>query len=124
MLGEALRPMKTPAKVYEHMTVDLISFFERNCTYTLTDLDENSCILESRSNRDVAEALRVRHLGSIDGCLQKAGVLSSAPGYIGLPYAHVNESSCVHRGDDVCRFEVNFEKANWRGRHCAPSLIH
>lgn len=124
LLGEALCKKKSPSQVYETMTVELISFFERNCSYRLARLTEDSCVLESHSNSDVASALRVKHLGSVDGCLQRAGILASAPGYIGLPRARVFELTCVHRGDSKCRFKVDFGQAAWSVKHGAGSTRH
>lgn len=110
-LGKRLACAKSPSEVYESMIVELIAFWERNCDYQLIKLTRSNCLIKSSTNQEVAEKLRVRHVGSSNVCLFRMGLLSSAPGYIGLPFANVEEKACVHRGDPACLFEVDFRKA-------------
>lgn len=107
----ALGRFKDPAQAYESLILDLMSQVERNSTYEITQLHEGHCRVESRSIDAVAESLGVKYIGSYEGCRQRAGALACVPGYLHLPYAHVQETLCQHRGDTVCRFEVDFTLA-------------
>jgi predicted hydrocarbon binding protein len=106
------RRSQEPIEIYERMFGDLLQFYENNHHYFILSLDDEGCLVEVCSNPDVAEALSLYHLGSSDLCQTRAGVMASAPGYIGLPSAEVTEVTCVHRGDVSCRFEINVGFAN------------
>ena len=108
LIGRTLSAARSPAEAYEMLFDGLIKFFEQNTKYTITELDEMGCTIEVTSYRYVAEALGVRQLGSHHICGLKAGFLASIPFYLNQKLAAVTETSCVHSGDSVCRFEVEF----------------
>lgn len=111
-LHRELENLKFPALVYERMVVDLVGFYEKNCTYRLKSLGEGICVVESHPDESVASALNIKNLGNTAICAGRAGILSSTPGYIGLPSAQVIETHCIHRGDSACRFTVDFRQAH------------
>lgn len=112
-LGAELSALGTPSAVYETMLVDRISYLEKNCDYKILRLNKNSCVLQVKSKRDVADALGLREIGSENAYLYKAGVFSATPSYLGLPFADVKETSCVHKGGSSCRFEVDYSRASY-----------
>jgi hypothetical protein len=87
----------------------LANHWEQNCRYRILKMTNTSLIAESIPNPDVAVALKTRHPGSALVCQTKVGIVSSVPGYLDLPFSHAEEISCVHRGDERCIYEVNFE---------------
>jgi predicted hydrocarbon binding protein/predicted transcriptional regulator len=111
LLGKELSKEKSITRIYERMITELIHLYEKNCSYRLLSLDDNSCVIESKDNPDVAEALKVHHIGSAEICLYKQGILTAMPEYIECPSAVVQETHCVHHGDSSCRFAVDFSKS-------------
>jgi predicted hydrocarbon binding protein len=110
ILGKLLSELKEPSEIMEHMWGDYLKFFEENCIYRFLELNQESARLEVTSNPHVACEMGVRNLGNPSICSLKAGMMASAPCYIGLPPAHVVESQCVHHGDPSCVFEITFRK--------------
>ncbi len=108
-LGKVYRQMKGPKWIYENLFGELMPFYERNSNYQILDLNHDHCIVRTRTKKEIATALRVRHLGSPSICQWKAGVFSAASGYIGLKDAQIRETHCVHRGDPDCVFEINYD---------------
>lgn len=102
---------ESPAEIYERLFSDLMRFFEHNCRYLVQNLESKKCVVDVMDRRSIAEALERKNLGSPSICALKAGWMSAAPAYLGLPFATVRELKCVHRGDAVCRFEIDFEEA-------------
>ena len=108
LLADVFREFETPRGVTEHMWGQLIALYEENCIYKFDELNEESARLEVRSNPDVAAAMGVKHLGNRHICQLKAGMMASAPLYIGHRPAQVIQSACVHQGDSACLFEIDF----------------
>lgn len=111
LIAEVLSAARSPAEAYEILFGGLIKFFEQNTRYSIASLDADGCTIDVVSYKYVAEALGVRHLGSREICSLKGGFLASIPLYIGRPLADVTETKCVHRGDELCRYEVLFVSA-------------
>lgn len=110
-LGNELSLLANPSEVYERMIEELVSFYEKNCSYRLLNLGDTTCRVESKQNEDVASALKVRRLGNPSVCAYKSGILAATPAYIGLPSGSVKEAKCIHRGDPSCVFEINYDRA-------------
>ena len=98
IVESVLSRCRGPAELYERLFGDMVKFFELNCRYTIVELGRERCVVDVSSRSDVAEALRVRHLGNEGICELKAGMMASVTAYLGLGYAQVQERSCVHRG--------------------------
>jgi hypothetical protein len=111
VLSEEFARCRKPREVYERMFGDLLPFYERNSRYAIRQLGPSHCILEVWPKAEVAEAMGVPTFGSELTCQVKAGVMSSAMGYLGLPFADVREFGCIHQGDSRCRFDIRFERA-------------
>lgn len=109
--ADRLKETKSVSEMYEYYLTDLIKTVEHNNFYQLKRLSNSECLLESFENPDLLDALKVEHAGGIGRCLCRAGTLAAAPAYRGLPQARIVETTCVHRGDDLCRFHINFEHA-------------
>lgn len=110
-LWTLLDSCESPAEIYERLFSDLMRFFEHNCRYSIQKLDSRKCVVDVMDRRSIAEALEKEHLGSPSICALKAGWMSAATSYLGLPRATVRELHCVHREDVECRFEIDFEEA-------------
>jgi hypothetical protein len=111
VLSQVYSQSRRPSEIYEHMFGDLQKQYEMNCDYSIVKMTGTSCVVESRSRKSVADELRVRSLGSHGICGLRTGIMSSATGYLGLPFAKVSVHGCEHSGDAACRFEIDFEKA-------------
>lgn len=98
--------------IYDHFWGgECLSFFERNCIYRVHRTGETSLIITVASHPEVCEELGVRHLGSTQICSLKAGIMATVPCYLGLKPAKVSETACAHRGNELCRFEIDFGDA-------------
>ncbi len=111
VLSVAFASTTSPSQIYERMFGDLQKFYEQNCNYQISQLSESHCQVQVRSNPQIADLLRVRKLGNEHICALKAGIFASAPHYLGLPFARVEETHCEHRGEEFCRFHIDFSEA-------------
>lgn len=114
LIAQVFENCDSPAEVYERFLGDMMKFFELNCQYTIVQLTPDRCIVDVHSRRDVAEALRVKHLGNRELCVLKAGMLACMTGFIGRDFARVLEPLCAHRGDPCCRYEVEYKHCHQR----------
>lgn len=85
--------------------------WEKNYTYKILKLTDTLCVAEGVPNPDIADSLKIRHPGSTAVCQTKVGIISAIPGYMALPFSHAEEIKCVHRGDEKCVYEMDFEHA-------------
>jgi predicted hydrocarbon binding protein len=115
-LGIEFRKLQSPSEVIENCFGPLVTLYDRNIDYKIAELHEECAVIEARSNRDVLDALKIREIGNTPYCQVKSGVFSSLVGYLGLPFARVEETSCVHRGDEYCRYEIIYEHAAWQNK--------
>ncbi len=99
-------------ELFENMIVECLPrFVERNYIYSLSRLGPTSCEIKAELNPELVDALNGQKAGNTHFCQNKLGHTAAIPAYLGLPFATVMETTCVHRGDDACRFEVDFEQA-------------
>lgn len=100
-------------------------YFDSNCDYQIIKTSETTFVLFSSTREQVADELKVRQVGSQEGCHVRAGVFASVPAYLGLPFSKVRETKCVHRKDDYCKFEFDFEYAHavFRSQQSSAELI-
>lgn len=108
LLGSHYSQLRSSREVLEKMWGECLEFYEENCLYKFVKLDNHSALLEVVSDPYVAEEMGVRHLGNKHICSLKAGMIASAPMYIGYPLADVTIKSCVHQGAPSCLYEVKF----------------
>lgn len=111
LIGTVLSSARNVGEAYLTFVEELLKFFEHHSRNNITFLGEHSCIIEATPLPYIAEAMGTHHLGSWQICAIRVGVLSSIPCYLNLPLAKVSETLCVHRGDKVCRFEIEFPHA-------------
>ncbi|QLY24085.1 hypothetical protein [Bdellovibrio sp. KM01] len=109
ILGDHYGQMASAREIIEHMWSDCLKFYEKNCRYRFLSLDEQGALLEVTSERDVADEMRVKHLGNEHVCHLKAGMMASAPLYLGQAQARVVEKCCAHKGAQACVFEITFQ---------------
>jgi predicted hydrocarbon binding protein len=108
ILGQHYSQLASPKEIVEHMWSDCLKFYEKNCMYRFLRLDNEGGLLEVLSEPLVAEEMQVSHLGNEHICSLKAGMIASAPMYLGHAQARVVEKCCVHKGADSCIFEITF----------------
>ncbi len=115
--------LSSPKEAYEFFFTDCMKLFEQNCKYTVIEIDDNSLTVEYYTNPNVAAESGVRHLGSVHVCQLNRGHAAVIPRYLGLPAAKVKKTSCVHKGDTVCKLEIDFSEAT-KARFNPFSLNH
>ena len=103
-----LSQAKTMDQFWEIIVLELPTLFEKNCTYRILKLSKSKCLLVSVASAEAVEALKVKRVGSLEGCLVRAGICSTFPSYLGLRPSTVIETRCVHRGDSACIFEIDY----------------
>jgi hypothetical protein len=114
--GKRMAAQKRVSTIYQFFIEEFLSnHWEKNYHYRLTKLTDTSCQIEAVPNPD-AMTQAGRYPGSALICQTKAGVSACVPGYLGLPFAHVREIKCVHRGDSSCVQEVDFEMPAYQMR--------
>lgn len=113
-VGTEFARARSLTELFDLTISDLIHRIEDNCDYRLVQMTDGGCVIESITNRDVADALETTQVGSQEVCQYRAGVFVSMPGYIGGTPASVFETHCVHRGDQQCRFVVDFSHRHVR----------
>lgn len=107
-LGEHYAKLKNPREIIEHMIGECLQYYEKNCKYNFIKVNDYVAVVEVLSEPAVAEEMGVLHLGNEPICHAKAGWFASTPLYLGLPPLKVVQTSCVHRGDPACRYEISF----------------
>jgi hypothetical protein len=109
-IGKWLSKKRGPAELFQALTEEVLpQHIENNFSYRLASLDSVSCVIEIFQDKNIADGLGIHALGNSQFCSTRAGLSASIPGYLGLPFANVMETKCVHRGDAFCRHEVDFE---------------
>jgi plasmid maintenance system antidote protein VapI len=111
-ISAALAKARNVKELFLQFTQEIIPMhWERNFSYKILEFSDSGFRGEGIPNPEIAESLKVRNPGSAAVCQTKVGIVASVPGYLGLPFAHAEEVSCVHRGDEKCVYEVDFELA-------------
>lgn len=113
-VGQAYSEMPTFQDAFHAFATTLMPIFERNCTYSFEMVDENTGVVNSLSNPDVASELNLKHLGSAQLCHVKNGIWASLVCYFGLTLPKVTHTKCEHRGDEMCQSVFDFSE-------CRPS---
>jgi hypothetical protein len=108
IVGHIYAQMQGPEEVYQTFFDKLIRIFEHNSSYQYQQLAPTIGLMTMRSTYEVASELGLRYLGSPHICDLKSGIWASMTRYLGLSDAHVIHTTCEHRGDDACRFLIDF----------------
>ena len=117
VVAQLFAELSTAKQAYEFFFNDCMKLFEQNCFYNITYADEEKMTVEYITNPHVAAESGVRHLGNEHVCQLKAGAIANVPRYLGLPPSNVIKSACVHKGDDVCRLEIEYPKMRVHNRN-------
>ncbi len=107
-LHRALTGLSRSRSVYERVFDEHIVHIEKNCRYRILKMDDQRCVVESKTWNQVADALGVREVGSREICAHRLGFMSATPGLLGFRFGVVREPRCVHRGDPACLFEIEY----------------
>lgn len=110
LVGRAYSEMPTYQDAFHAFATTLMPIFERNCTYHFEMVEENTGVVNSISNPDVASELNVKHLGSTHLCHVKNGIWASLVCYFGLTLPKVTHTKCEHRGDEMCQSVFDFSE--------------
>lgn len=112
LVGKIFSEMRSPSELYEFFILEAMKIFEQNCIYSIERKNDNGMTIDVLTHPDVAAECGVRHLGNVHTCHLKAGMVVTLPRYLNLPNAKVRKTACVHQGDSVCRYEVDFPPTN------------
>ena len=113
-IGKTMGERKNCKDIFEFTFNSFMPQFEQNCFYKIIKLSHDICIIDGWTSTHLSDALKVKHAGNTYSCMVKTGVISSITCFIKRPHARVTETQCVHRGDDKCRFEVEFPTSRVR----------
>lgn len=111
IMEQELSKSRSPKELFEKYFQDIILFIERNNKYRIINLNETSCEVESHEIPDNLDIFKVKYIGGPLRCLYRSGALGAATTYLGGGIANVVETTCVHRGDSVCTFRIDFANA-------------
>lgn len=109
--GDSFKGLKGPREVYEYLLEDYLKKIEQNTFFKIVKMEPHSVLIQGMDNPEILELFKTNRLGSYERCLNRVGVLSAFLRTINLPDANVRHISCVHKGDEVCLFEVDLTKA-------------
>jgi DNA-binding Xre family transcriptional regulator len=120
-LASLFRQEVSPMKAYERCFAELIDkYYDQNNVYTLRSLYSQSCSVEAQPHPRLLDDSDGHFFSNESICVAKGGGFASIMDYLSLPDAKVVEAECVNRGDQRCRYEIDFELAAWthnqRGR--------
>lgn len=108
LIGKIYSQMESVEQAYLFFFHKTLSLFESNCFYAYQQITNTTGIVVVRSSPDVAAELKVKHLGNDAICELKAGMFASIPAYMGLPNAVITHFTCEHKGDDACRYHIDY----------------
>lgn len=104
-----LRHVKAPRDAYEYL-VQASSEHTRVGAYGIEELSDNHAVIFYAPFQDLEADQAHRCF-----CLHRQGELRALPSLWGLPEAHLEEMSCIVRGDLRCTYQLSWQKQ-------APSL--
>lgn len=96
------------SELYEVYLSDLLNEVEQNNSYNLVYHNAFKSVLRSSERESALETFKIKNLGNKDRCEFRAGILETAPYYIGHSKANVTHSKCVHDGEDFCEFIIDY----------------
>jgi DNA-binding XRE family transcriptional regulator len=109
VVGKMFADCSSPKDVYERFVPILGDYFEKNHTYRILSLGENHCTMEAKVQQQVAHELKVDKIGSLQGCVTRAGVGASFALYAGPFNTTVHEIECMHLGSHRCVFRIEWQ---------------
>jgi hypothetical protein len=111
-VGGLFRKLKSPDIAYEKCFTEIIGkYYDENFLYSLKSVNKSRCVLEVRPRPQVIEELSGKLPGSKATCASRGGGFASIVCYLDAPEAVVNETTCIHRGDQKCTYIIDFENA-------------
>jgi len=111
--GMLMSSQKNVSEAYEKLIWDLSPYMENNNKYKISKMTKNCVQVDCCQNFEISEGLGVEINGSVETCNIRAGILSSAPRYLGMTPSRVLETQCVHRGDAFCRFVITHKETSY-----------
>lgn len=117
VVAQLFAELSTVQQAYEFFFNDCMKLFEQNCFYNIKYADTEKMTVEYITNPHVAAESGVRHLGNEHVCELKVGLIANIPRYLGLPPSQITKTACVHKGDDICRLEIEYPRVRIHQRN-------
>ncbi len=116
VFAKTLALYSNPKLMFEHYIAEHIRLVEGNNIYRISHISDTECIFTSENNPELLDIFSGKSIGGRNRCHYRSGALAAATRYIGLPDAEVTETQCIHLGDRLCEFHVNYQWAEfiWR----------
>lgn len=111
-LGKSASVSRNLVELHEKLVLELIRSFDQNNDYSIESISKDHCTIVSKPREPMRELLPRLGAGSKFGCIQRLGVIESFPNYIKRSRSSARHTHCVHRGDPVCRYRVEFPTLN------------
>lgn len=96
-------------ELIENVFTDYIKYYDSNFHYKIQKLTDTEAIVNFHQDKDVAEALKTKKLGSMNANIMKLGVLKSLPRYIDETDFDVTIPKSIHLGDSHCAFHISYQ---------------
>ncbi len=117
LIHQILSRLDSEAEVFSCLFDELVPLFESNCTYEFGMVSEHSGLLTMKTITEVAHEMGVKHVGNSGLCAIKSGIFATMPSYIDRPNAQITHIACEHRGDEACKFHIDFARQSERRPH-------
>ena len=108
LLAKIYSELNSVQEAFEVLFTQIMPLFEHNCHYSHEYLDDDQCVVTVKTNPDVAADMRVKSVGNVHICQVKAGIGASTALYFNRHLPTITHTHCEHRGDEACRFVVDF----------------
>lgn len=107
--GVELGKSESATEVYDRAFNEVVPrYFEKNFVWKLIQLDTGSCVVEGKPSEELVATPGSENLIAPGVCRVRAGFLSSLPTYAHLPSMKVKKTACAAKGDDACRYHIDF----------------
>ena len=108
-LHRKLAWLKAPKTLYSYVYEELLrTQFDRMFDYQLTGFTDTGCKTVVRPRQEAQDAFKRKIVDNRQSCLYRQGVASSFLANISPHFAEIHEESCVHHGDKLCAYEINW----------------
>jgi len=81
---------------------------EKNCIYKISKIEEGLIEYEAQINPELKEKFTKEKTGTLNQCFKKIGGTKALIDYYASNNAVVTHPKCLHQGDDVCLFVINY----------------
>ncbi|MBI3555361.1 MAG: hypothetical protein HY074_03735 [Deltaproteobacteria bacterium] len=108
-LRRKLAAMKDTKTLYLYLYEELVGIqYDRMSDYKIVRLSDRGCTSIVRTREEAQEAFKRKVIDNRESCLYRQGAMSSFSAHTGPSFSTVRETSCIHRGDEVCTLEFRW----------------